>query len=301
MNADSTSSSTLVTLFEWFCECSGFPKTLVSDNGTQFTSHEFSEHMKVWGIKHLFSPPYHPASNGLAEKAVHIIKDKLKKMDAPAQPLQLKAHIADVLRVYRGTVHSATDETPYELMKKAVSPSLFPQLQMKHKDIVVPDRKRAKVFNSGDKVLVFDKLTKLNNLGTVLDVKSKNSYTVDINGVPKHISGDNMSHTVIVDNDSESIDDNENDKDNVSDNGSDTDTDIDNISLFSEENDNPVTPNFRVAPQQHARRHQPAPASPRRLRYGRVLANSHRKALYKNMFCYHRNVSSWPRIGNLHM
>ncbi|CAL4078947.1 unnamed protein product [Meganyctiphanes norvegica] len=96
MNADTTASNTLVTLFEWFCECSGFPKTLVSDNGPQFVSHEFAAHMKIWGIKHLFSPPYHPASNGLAEKAVHITKDKLKKMDAPAQPLHLKAHIADV-------------------------------------------------------------------------------------------------------------------------------------------------------------------------------------------------------------
>ncbi|CAL4127509.1 unnamed protein product, partial [Meganyctiphanes norvegica] len=160
MNTDTTASNTLVTLFEWFCECSGFPKTLVSDNGPQFVSHEFAARMKIWGIKHLFSPPYHPASNGLAEKAVHITKDKLKKMDAPAQPLHLKAYIADVLRVYRGTVHSATGETPYELMRKSVTPSLFPQLQLKHQDIVQPDRKRARVFKSGDKVLVYDKITK---------------------------------------------------------------------------------------------------------------------------------------------
>ena len=133
MQIDTTTSNTLVTLYEWFCECSGFPRTLVSDNGTQFTSQEFAAHMKVWGIKHIFSPPYHPPSNGLAEKAVHIIKDKLKKMDAPAQPLHLRAHIADILRVYRATIHSATNATPYELMKKAVEPSLFTQLQLKHK------------------------------------------------------------------------------------------------------------------------------------------------------------------------
>ncbi|CAL4060369.1 unnamed protein product [Meganyctiphanes norvegica] len=42
MNTDTTASNTLVTLFEWFCECSGFPKTLVSDNGPQFVSHEFA-------------------------------------------------------------------------------------------------------------------------------------------------------------------------------------------------------------------------------------------------------------------
>ena len=270
MNADSTASNTLVTLFEWFGECSGFPKTLVSDNGTQFTSHEFAAHMKVWGIKHLFSPPYHPASNGLAEKAVHIIKDKLKKMDAPAQPLQLKAHIADVLRVYRGTVHSATDETPYELMKKAVPPSLFPQLQIKHKDIVIPDRKRAKVFKNGDRVLVFDKITKLNNFGIVSDIKSKNSYIVNINGIPKHISGDNMSHTVPIDNDNEFVDGN--DKDNVSVAESDTDSEIDNISLFSDDDvDQIIDYRSQLAPQQD--NVIPAPASPRRLRSGRLYKN----------------------------
>merc|ERR1711989_305878 len=113
-------------------------------------------------------------------------------MNAPAQPLHLKAHIADILRVYRAIIHSATNVTPYELMNKAVEPSLFTQLQLKHKETVVPDRKRAKVFKIGDKVLVFDKLTKLNSVGTVVKIISKNSYSVDINGVSKHISGDNM-------------------------------------------------------------------------------------------------------------
>ena len=152
-------------------------------------------------------------------------------MDAPAQPLHLRAHIADILRVYRATIHSATNVTPYELMKKAVEPSLFTQLQLKHKETIVPDRKRVKVFKIGDKVLVFDKSTKLNSLGTVVNTISKNSYTVDINGVSKHISGDNMSHTVIIDNDN----DNENEKDNVSSTGSDTDTDTDSNSVISDD------------------------------------------------------------------
>ena len=67
--------------------------TLVSDDSTQFTSYEFDAHREIWGIKHLFSMPYNPASNDLAEKAVHITKGKLKKMDTPAQPLHLKARI----------------------------------------------------------------------------------------------------------------------------------------------------------------------------------------------------------------
>ena len=208
MNADTTSNSTLVTLFEWFCEPSGFPVTLVSDNGAQFASNVFKHRMQQWGIKHLFSPPYHPASNGLAEKAVHIIKDKLKKMEAPIVPLSLQAYITEILRVYRGTVHSTTASTPFELMKHSKVPSLFPHLILKHKNNITPVRNRAKVFHIGDKVLVYDKLSKTNHIGIVTQVQSRNSYIVQMNGAQKHISGDNMS---IVDSDDESITNNDND------------------------------------------------------------------------------------------
>merc|ERR1712055_973683 len=244
---------------EWFSECSGFPATLVSDNGTNFASHEFASHMKTWGIKHLFSPPYHPASNGLAEKAVQIVKDKLKKNEAPAKPLPLQAHLADILRVYRGTVHSTTGETPYEMMQHNTTPSLFPQLQIKHhKDIVTPNRQNHKVFHIHDKVLVFDKLTKLNSLGVIVAIKSKNSYSVNINGNIKHISGDNMSHTELSDSDS-----NFSDEDNISDSSS-VATFSDDDSII-DDNDHPVI----LQPQLHVQPQRPVQLSPRRTRSGR--------------------------------
>merc|ERR1711895_266977 len=76
---DTMSSKTLAVLYGWFCEEAGFPTTLVSDNGPQLVSAEFKDKMNKWGIKHLLSPPYHPASNGLAERAVGLVKDRLKK------------------------------------------------------------------------------------------------------------------------------------------------------------------------------------------------------------------------------
>ena len=66
-----------------------FPTTLVSDNGPQFTSSEFASKMSKWKIKHILTPPYHPASNGLAERGVGIVKDKLKKMGVSGSPLDL--------------------------------------------------------------------------------------------------------------------------------------------------------------------------------------------------------------------
>ena len=42
----------------------GLPKVLVSDNGTCFTSSDFSEFTSKNGIKHLHITPYHPSPNG---------------------------------------------------------------------------------------------------------------------------------------------------------------------------------------------------------------------------------------------
>ncbi|CAL4259218.1 unnamed protein product, partial [Meganyctiphanes norvegica] len=81
MNTDTTTSKSLAILYGWFCTESGPPTTLVSDNGPQFTAHDFRDKMKLWGIKHVFSPPYHPCSNGAAERGVQLYKDRLKKMN----------------------------------------------------------------------------------------------------------------------------------------------------------------------------------------------------------------------------
>merc|ERR1712055_331428 len=261
MNCDTTSTATLVTLYEWFTECSGFPATLVSDNGTNFASREFSDHMKTWGIKHLFSPPHHPASNGLAEKAVHIVKDKLKKCETPAKPLSLQAHLTDILRIYRGTIHSTTVETPYELMQHHPAPSLFPQLQIKqHKDIVMPNKSNRKTFKLNDKVLVYDKLSKLSSVGVVVAIKSRNSYSVKINGIIKHISGDNMSHSELSDNNSITSDD----VDTLSDTSSAHDYSDDDDSII-DVNDQPVV----LQPQLQAQPQRQLQLSPRRTRSGR--------------------------------
>ena len=57
----------------------GLCKEIVSDNGPQFVSHVFKSFCEANGIKHTRVVPYHPQSNGAAERCVQIAKNSLKK------------------------------------------------------------------------------------------------------------------------------------------------------------------------------------------------------------------------------
>ncbi|KAK8785283.1 hypothetical protein V5799_008352, partial [Amblyomma americanum] len=90
----------------------GLPDVIVSDNGPAFVSASFREFLQRNGIKHVLTPPYHPASNGAAERAVQTIKAKLKKAVGGSFDCQL----ARVLLNYRSTPHETTGCSPAELM-----------------------------------------------------------------------------------------------------------------------------------------------------------------------------------------
>jgi transposase InsO family protein len=57
----------------------GIPHTVISDNGTQYTSREFNRFKTEWGFEHVTSSPYYHQSNGKSERAVQIIKKMLMK------------------------------------------------------------------------------------------------------------------------------------------------------------------------------------------------------------------------------
>ena len=74
-----TSSETVRKIQEIFSRF-GTPEILVSDNGTAFTSAEFSDFCKQNSIQHLRSPPFHLQSNGQAERFINTFKRTLLKL-----------------------------------------------------------------------------------------------------------------------------------------------------------------------------------------------------------------------------
>lgn len=90
----------------------GLPETVVTDNGTCFVSAEFETFLLKNGIKHYTSAPYHPASNGLAERAVQIVKKGLKKVSQGT----ITERLAKVLMSYRLTPQTTTGVSPAELL-----------------------------------------------------------------------------------------------------------------------------------------------------------------------------------------
>jgi transposase InsO family protein len=68
----------------------GVPEVAVTDNGPTFISIELGQLMQGNDIKHITISPYHPASNGLAERAAASFKSGMKKMQSESGSLESK-------------------------------------------------------------------------------------------------------------------------------------------------------------------------------------------------------------------
>jgi transposase InsO family protein len=148
-----TSTSTIVALREIFCRF-GLPETIVSDNGTQFISEEFETFLKKNGMKHRCSAPYHPATNGQAERFVQVLKNHLNKVGTNRDALNR------LLFAYRNTPHATTGVAPSQLMFKRklrtrlelLKPSLEKTVAEKQEKSIEYGGRRNEAFIEGEDV-----------------------------------------------------------------------------------------------------------------------------------------------------
>ncbi|XP_057694352.1 uncharacterized protein K02A2.6-like isoform X2 [Corythoichthys intestinalis] len=107
-----TSEKAIEKLGEMFSRF-GAPAQLVSDNGPQFGSKEMVEFLQANGVQHIKSAPYHPATNGLAERFVQTLKHALKASQGQST---LHQRLHEFLLKYRTSVHATTKVSPASLL-----------------------------------------------------------------------------------------------------------------------------------------------------------------------------------------
>ena len=62
----------------------GIPEVVVSDNGPQYSSKKFEDFADECHFQHVTARPYHPQSNGEAERAIGTVKSLLRKEKDPS-------------------------------------------------------------------------------------------------------------------------------------------------------------------------------------------------------------------------
>ena len=99
----------------------GYPKELVTDQGSQFTSHMIENLLSQHKIKHRTSTPYHPQANGKVEVTKKVLEEILTKVISN-NIKDWANRLVEATWTYNTTWKTTTRFTPYELFygKKAL-------------------------------------------------------------------------------------------------------------------------------------------------------------------------------------
>jgi len=94
----------------------GYPKSLVVDRGTAFTSKEFNTFCEKNGIELIFGIQYHSSDNGQVEKFNATVNGRLRAMMLDQQTQNWPSLITPLLIDYNNSIHSTTGLTPNQVM-----------------------------------------------------------------------------------------------------------------------------------------------------------------------------------------
>ena len=139
----------------------GLPEQIVTDNGSAFTSKKLEIFLQQNGIQQTRTAPYHPASNGQAERTVQTSKTTSNKMLNEKGTINQK--VQRFLMAYRTTPHSATNCTPAELLfgrrlrtaLDIIKPSLSNNMEKNRNDMICrAQNRRTTKFSNGQEVFI---------------------------------------------------------------------------------------------------------------------------------------------------
>ncbi len=164
----------------------GIMKTLVSDNGSGFSSREMKDFLTKNGVDHVFSPPFSPMSNGQAENGVKNFKSKIKTAleDPKNQGVPIKTLIERFLINYRAAVHITTGKSPAQLFLGRELRTRITQIAenpKKFEEKQIEEKKKIREFEVGDSVLAKNYNRRSNwLLGEILKRVASTVYKVKV-------------------------------------------------------------------------------------------------------------------------
>ncbi|XP_055922690.1 uncharacterized protein K02A2.6-like [Eupeodes corollae] len=122
-----TSTSCAINSLRSIFATLGLPDSIVSDNETAFTSEVFSQFCRSNLFSHILSAPFHPSTNGQAERMVRTTKDYLKRNKNGC----VKLRLARFLLLSHNTPSTVTGKSPADI--------LFKRRPMTYFDKIHPD------------------------------------------------------------------------------------------------------------------------------------------------------------------
>jgi hypothetical protein len=127
------SAETTKKCFIRLCFDEGVPRQVLSDNGSHFTASSITALFKDLGVEHIRSAPYHPASNGMAERAVRTVKSLIRaRLLETTDSNSWDVRLQDIVFKYNIAVHPGIGTSPFLVARGRTPPTCppFPRIHI---------------------------------------------------------------------------------------------------------------------------------------------------------------------------
>ena len=160
------------------------PDTVISDNGTQYTSEEFRAFSQCYGFAHIFSSPNHKQANSGAKRYVDVVKKMLQKCLESGQDPHMAMLCICTTPIGQGL------PSPAEIIFRRKIPSNLPaitydeirddlcQLRTQHISRYNDGNRTLSSLTPGDCVRVQDHITKKWKPGIIDHISDDRSYMI---------------------------------------------------------------------------------------------------------------------------
>lgn len=128
------------------------PEKLLTDNGPEFRAAVFEEVLEQYGIRHIYSTPYKPSSNGAVERVNRTIKGFLANLSS--SPWKWDDSLPKAVMTYNSTMHREIGCAPSDyLLSKPHELTVMPPLSTAVKDVWKLGHPRFSPFMIDDRVI----------------------------------------------------------------------------------------------------------------------------------------------------